>query len=159
MVVGFTTTYAITTYHHWSFEFESRSGRGVQHYLIRVSQWLATGRWFSLGPPVSSTNKTDCLDITEILLKVALNTIKQTNIYYKLAQKRYTFNYKNIKINNYISLSPFKLHLCNQQISIFPRVTTLKVLNFASTVLTFKIFPTHNYMTTQSQFQRSRTKM
>jgi hypothetical protein len=37
------------------------------------------GRWFSLGPPVSSTNKTDRHDITEILLKVALNTIKQTN--------------------------------------------------------------------------------
>jgi hypothetical protein len=34
---------------------------------------------FSLGPPVSSTNKTDCHDITKILLKVALNTIKQTN--------------------------------------------------------------------------------
>jgi hypothetical protein len=31
--------------------------------------------WFS---PVSSTNKTDHHDITEILLKVALNTINQT---------------------------------------------------------------------------------
>jgi hypothetical protein len=31
------------------------------------------------GTPVSSTNKTDCNDITEILLKVTLNTIKQTN--------------------------------------------------------------------------------
>jgi hypothetical protein len=30
--------------------------------------------------PVSSTNKTDSHDITEILLKVPLNTIKQTNI-------------------------------------------------------------------------------
>jgi hypothetical protein len=29
---------------------------------------------FSPGTPVSSTNKTDCHDITEILLKVALNT-------------------------------------------------------------------------------------
>jgi hypothetical protein len=29
--------------------------------------------------PVSSTNKTDRHDITEISLKVALNTIKQTN--------------------------------------------------------------------------------
>jgi hypothetical protein len=28
------------------------------------------------GPPVSSTNKTDRHDITEILLKVALNTMK-----------------------------------------------------------------------------------
>jgi hypothetical protein len=34
-----------------------------------------TGQWFSLGPPVSSINKTDRNDITEILLKVALNTI------------------------------------------------------------------------------------
>ena len=33
------------------------------------------GRWFSLGTPVSSTNKTDHPDITDILLKVALDTI------------------------------------------------------------------------------------
>ena len=38
----------------------------------KVCQWLATGRWFSPGPPVSSTNKTDRHHITEILLKVAL---------------------------------------------------------------------------------------
>jgi hypothetical protein len=36
------------------------------------------GQWFSPGNPVSSTNKTDCHDITEILLKVALNTITLT---------------------------------------------------------------------------------
>jgi len=45
----------------------------------KVCRWLATGRWFSQCPPVSSTNTTDHHDITEILLKVALNTIKQTN--------------------------------------------------------------------------------
>jgi len=33
MVVGFTTTYAISAYRHWCCEFESRSGRGVQHYV------------------------------------------------------------------------------------------------------------------------------
>jgi hypothetical protein len=33
------------------------------------------GLWFAPGTPVSFTNKTDCHDITEILLKVALNTI------------------------------------------------------------------------------------
>jgi hypothetical protein len=33
----------------------------------------------SPGPPVSSTNKTNGHDIAEILLKVALSTIKQTN--------------------------------------------------------------------------------
>jgi hypothetical protein len=31
-----------------------------------------------MGTPVSFTNKTDCHDITEILLKVALNTINLT---------------------------------------------------------------------------------
>jgi hypothetical protein len=31
--------------------------------------------WFSPGTPDSFTNKTDCHDITEILLKMALNTI------------------------------------------------------------------------------------
>ena len=41
----------------------------------KVCQWLTAGRWFSPGTPVSSTNKTDRADITEILLKVALNTI------------------------------------------------------------------------------------
>jgi hypothetical protein len=35
MVVGFTTTYAISAYHHWCCDFESRSRRGVQHYVIK----------------------------------------------------------------------------------------------------------------------------
>jgi len=49
---------------------------------ISLSLWLsATDRWFSPGPLVSSTNKTDRHDITEIVLKVALNTIKQTTNY------------------------------------------------------------------------------
>jgi hypothetical protein len=39
-----------------------------------------TGQLFSLGTPVSSTNKTDCYNITEILLKVALNTITLTPV-------------------------------------------------------------------------------
>jgi len=34
-----------------------------------------TGQWFPPGTPVSSTNKTDRHDITEILLKVAVSTI------------------------------------------------------------------------------------
>jgi hypothetical protein len=53
--------------------------RGVLDTTLcdKVCQWLATGRWFSPGTPVSSTNKTDRHDITEILLKAALNTINQ----------------------------------------------------------------------------------
>jgi hypothetical protein len=45
--------------------------------IDKICQWLATGRWFSMGTSVSSINKTDHHDITEILLKVALNTINQ----------------------------------------------------------------------------------
>ena len=40
--------------------------------------WLATGPWFSLSTLVSSTNKTDRHDMTEILLKVTLRH-HQTN--------------------------------------------------------------------------------
>ena len=39
-------------------------------------QLLATGRWFSLGTAVSSTN-----EITEILLKVVLSTVSVTPIF------------------------------------------------------------------------------
>jgi hypothetical protein len=43
----------------------------------KVCQWLATDLCSSPGTPVASTNKTDRHDITEILLKVALNIINQ----------------------------------------------------------------------------------
>ena len=79
MVVGFTTTSAISAYHH-SCELERRLWRGVLDTTLydTVCQLLATGQWFSPGiPSVSSTNKTDRYDITEVLLKVALNTITQ----------------------------------------------------------------------------------
>jgi hypothetical protein len=55
--------------------------RGVLDTILydKVCQWPATGRWwFSPGTLVSSTSKTDCHDITEILLKVALYTITLT---------------------------------------------------------------------------------
>jgi hypothetical protein len=48
----------------------------TQHYVIKFVSDLGQV-WFS---QVSSTNKTDRHDITEILLKVELNTINQTNL-------------------------------------------------------------------------------
>ena len=53
-----------------------------------VCQWIATGLWFSPGLPVSSKSKTDHHDITEILLKMALNTIKQANRNSAIIEKR-----------------------------------------------------------------------
>ena len=59
----------------------TRSWWGVLNTTLchKVCQWLATGWWFSAGNLVSSTNKTDRQVISEILLKVALNIINQTN--------------------------------------------------------------------------------
>jgi hypothetical protein len=56
------------------------------------------GQWFSAGTSVSSTNKTDHHVITEILLKVALNTIKPTNYektFRHIITHRYMYTYKN----------------------------------------------------------------
>jgi hypothetical protein len=39
-----------------------------------------------MGTPVSSTNKTDYHDVTEIVLKVVLNTVKQTNKHISLSE-------------------------------------------------------------------------
>ena len=54
-VVGFTTLYAISAYHHKSCEFEPLSWLGALHTTLsdKVFQLFATGPWFS---PVSSTN-------------------------------------------------------------------------------------------------------
>jgi hypothetical protein len=84
ILVGFITTCAINAYHHLSCEFKSHLWRGVLDTTLcnKVCQWLATGRWFSPGMLVSSTNKTDRHDITEILLKVALNTINHPTYMY-----------------------------------------------------------------------------
>jgi hypothetical protein len=150
MVVEFSTTYVISAYHHWCYEFESRSRGGVQHYVIKFVNdlrhvggflndlrhvggflndlrqvggflndlWHVGGflndlrqvggflndlrqvgcflndlrqvggflndLWHVGGFLLFTlpSNKNDSHDITEILLKVALNIIKQTNIHW-----------------------------------------------------------------------------
>jgi hypothetical protein len=53
---------------------------------------LAHGRWFSPGSPASSTTKTGCHDIAEILLKMVLNTRnQQTEKYISVNRNRNTF--------------------------------------------------------------------
>ena len=79
-----------------SCEFESRYWRGVVDTTLcdKVGQWHAAGLWFSLGIPVSSTNTTDSHHITEILLKVTLNTITLTlKVFYVLQVISYSFWY------------------------------------------------------------------
>jgi len=65
MVVGFTTTYAISAYRHWCCGIESQSGWGVQHYVLKfVSDLRQVGgflRVLRFPPPIKLT--------TTILLK------------------------------------------------------------------------------------------
>jgi hypothetical protein len=80
MVVGITTTSSISA---WRFEFKFRSWRCLLNTTLcdKVCQWLVAGQLFFPDTPISTTNKTDCLDITEILLKNVLNilTLKPLN--------------------------------------------------------------------------------
>ena len=98
MVVGFTTTYAISAYHHWCCELESWS--------VTCDRLVV----FS-GSSDSPTNKTDCHNITEILLKVALNSINQTKPIWWEKDKRFNeevrFRICQIggkRVSSYISL-------------------------------------------------------
>ena len=74
--------YSESVHYRWK---KNQKNNSIRTYLIIYSILRiilvvpTTCRWFSPGPPVSSNNKTDRRDITEILLKVTLNTIKQTN--------------------------------------------------------------------------------
>jgi len=69
----------------------------IQHYVIKfVSDlWQVDGFLW-----VSSTNKTDCHDITEILSKVALNTI--------ILNPQYVIKFQNSILNLIVC---YKMHL------------------------------------------------
>jgi hypothetical protein len=79
MIVGFTTTYAISAYHHWSCEFEPRSWRSVFDTTLcdKACQWLATGRCFS---PVSLFGQCDIFCYSFLFYHFTLN--KQIAIYH-----------------------------------------------------------------------------
>jgi hypothetical protein len=57
--------------------------------MVVIRDIAIAGLWFSLGTPVSSNNKTDLHDITEILLKVELNTITLFPLYTYKKYKKY----------------------------------------------------------------------
>ena len=67
-------------------------------------------KWFSPDTPVSSSNKTDHHDITEILLKVALNTINQF--------KPHIWQHKHVDIPSNIGMDldrslDYLIYICN----------------------------------------------
>ena len=68
IVVGFITIYAITNVVSSNPVQASCTRNNIMRYSLSVTHGRSV---FSPGTPVSYTNKTDCHDITEILLKVA----------------------------------------------------------------------------------------
>jgi hypothetical protein len=99
MVVEFTTTCAISAYPVHGQVYS------IQHYVIKFVNDL-----LSPGSPVSSTNKTDRHDITEILLKVALNTINP-NLFHNNSCKWSNYVYVTILLNSICYNLNFT-HLC-----------------------------------------------
>ena len=73
----------------------------IQHYVIIFVSDLREGGSFLPGTPVSSTNKANLHDITEILLKMALNnitlTLKFTILYEWLTHLYLTLRYDILK--------------------------------------------------------------
>ena len=58
MVAGLWTTYAISVYHHWCCEFESRPGElySIQHYVIKfVSDLRQVGCFLRCPSPIKLT--------------------------------------------------------------------------------------------------------
>ena len=92
MVVGFTTTYAISAYHHWCCEFESRSGWSIQHYLIKFA--VTCGR-----SVVFSGLKCNCICWTEYL--TAFNIFQNYNV---SGLKGYSINIIKINMSHFVFL-------------------------------------------------------
>ena len=81
MVVRFTTTYMQSLSIAANVVSSNPAHAEVyskQHYMIKCVSDFRQILWFSSGTPVSSTNKADRHDISEIFLKVASNTITLT---------------------------------------------------------------------------------
>jgi hypothetical protein len=70
--------FTISVHHHLYCEFESRSGWGVQHYVIMFVNDMRQNGCFLLVLPFPPPRKHPH-DVIAILLRVVLNTTKQTN--------------------------------------------------------------------------------
>jgi hypothetical protein len=91
-----------------------------------VCQWLVVGRWFSPSTSISPTNKTDHHDITEILLKMALNTLILTsnplNIQLNLLSRtliNLTLDTSNVKGYSFVIVFTLTLSHIVQQLGYF----------------------------------------
>jgi hypothetical protein len=97
--------------HYFNLTSESMLKWGLGYVLRRVSklkysfqQWLAAGRWFSPGALVSSTNKNEHDDITEILEEEEIRLLREKRVGYLCSQVTHCTLFKWILgVSNFIS--------------------------------------------------------
>jgi hypothetical protein len=116
---------------HGSWIYNYLCNQCLSPLMLRVCQWLVAGWWFS---PVSFTNKTDCHDITEILLKASLSTIKHIFIFLQGNNVLWHFCFANLCSNRWlIKLDNIKYELHNNSLlsQHRSRITSLFVEYYA----------------------------
>lgn len=80
---------------------------------MTVCLWLAASQWFSLGTPVSTTNKTDSEILTEIFSTVVLYTHDLSSCVYELSSiiewlERKYFIMKLVLLNIYLVYEDYR---------------------------------------------------
>ena len=93
----------------------------------KAYQLVAHGRWFSPSTPASSTTKTSRHDIVEILLKVAINTIKSNQIKSKHntnKQQKYNLVCTTRFLNNLHRELSLSIDWKSKQLDVFGRKTS-----------------------------------
>jgi Na+/alanine symporter len=101
MVVGFTSIYAISVYHHQCCDFESYSDN-VYSLCDKVCQWFVSGRWFFLGIPFLPSIKLMPLVWNEIGLykapQITLNLYPLIMVFVFNVQKGTSYRTKLIRL-------------------------------------------------------------
>jgi hypothetical protein len=87
------------------FRFSKKRCTRLAAASAKVYQLLAHGRWFSPGTLASSTTKTGRHDIADILLKVALDTKKQSLVLFQQMVKLLYDYTDKLTLNNETALS------------------------------------------------------
>ena len=122
MVVGFSTMVPMQSVPITTKAVSSNPIHGkvysMHHYVIKFVSDLQQVCGFSPGFPVSNTIKTDCHDITEILLKVALNTITLTPLTERIARYTVVCKIVNTSVQTFL-LQMYLLDLHDLSFSYF----------------------------------------
>jgi hypothetical protein len=102
----------------------------------KVYQWLAVGRRFFPGTPVSSTNKSDHHDIAEILLKVVLKTILSLTLVLAMIQlKNCSTGVKQESLTHLINISKIFIDTDTQYVyHIYSKLRLSWIFNSASSL-------------------------